>query len=251
MYCPRCGHQPVSTELRFCSYCGLRLGVIKASLADDEETNASTSSSAQPISTPPRHRNINIGVMLMFLGSLVAIYISGRAAGVFTSREEGALILTAFFAAILLSSSHIIKAIYKLLSWEDPPSDRLSTSRREMGFGASLMFLGTVLSAIISFLSAGRMKTTALPLGVLAIFSVLLVTSPYLLRALRYLIRDETNVPTGPSLITENSATFQRELPPAHEPPIGIVNSPRVNTAEIRLSSASVTEHTTGLLSEK
>lgn len=249
MYCPRCGHQSVSNELRFCSYCGFKLGVVKAALADEEETNAaSTSSSAQPISTPPRHRNINIGVMLMFLAALLAMLISARSG---IGREGGGLILTSLYAAILLSSSHIIKAIYKLLSWGDPPADRLSTNRREMGFGTTLMFLGTVMSAILSFLVAGRMQTTVLPLGVLVTFVVLLVTSPYLLRALRYLIRDETTVPTGPNLIKENNAPFQRELPSAHEPPIGIINSPRVDTAEIRLSSASVTEHTTSLLSEK
>ena len=36
MYCPRCGHQPITNELRFCSYCGFKLGVVKASLADDD-----------------------------------------------------------------------------------------------------------------------------------------------------------------------------------------------------------------------
>ena len=248
MYCPRCGHQPISNELRFCSYCGFKLGVIKASLAEDEETRASTGANAETVNTPPRHRNINIGVIMMFLGTVLAILFSARPGSL--GREGGAVILTAFFAGILLFSSHIIKAIYKLLSWGEPPSDRLSTSRRELGFGATLMYLGTALSAIISFLVAGRMKTIALPVSLLVLFSVLLVISPYLLRALRYLIRDESNGSTN--LITAGGSLFaERALPPAQEFPIASVESARVTTAEIGLPVASVTEQTTGLLSGK
>lgn len=240
MYCPRCGHQPISNELRFCSYCGFKLGVVKASLAEDEETNGSKSTIAQPVKTLPRHRNLNIGVILMFLGSLLAILFSARSGG---GREGGALILTAFFGATLLFSSHIIKAVSRLLSWGEPAPDRLSTSRREMGFGATLMFLATGLSAIIAFLAAGRMKTTALPFGVLVSFAVLLVISPYLLRALRYLVRDET------TNLVEGHTVSDRALPAAQD--FVSLDAPRVTTAEIGLPVASVTEHTTGLLIEK
>jgi|SRR5436190_2220632 len=246
MYCPRCGHQPVSNELRFCSYCGFKLGVVKANLAEDEETRASTSAIAEPVSTPPRHRNINIGVITMFLGVLISLF-SGLRGGL--GREGGAILLTAFFAATLLSSSQILKGIYKLLSWGEPPPDRLATSRRELGFGATLMYLGTALSAIISFLIAGRAKTSALPLSVLVLFSLLLVISPYLLRALRYLIRDESNVGLGPNLMTGGKPLYERTLSAAQELPM--VEAPRVTTAEIGLPVASVTEHTTGLLGGK
>jgi hypothetical protein len=247
MYCPRCGHQPVSNELRFCSYCGFKLGVVKASLAEHDEEKASTGEKVEPVNTPPRHRNINLGVIMMFLGAVLAILFSGRGA---ISREGGAILLTAFFAVTLLFSSHIIKAIYKLLSWGDPPVDRLPTSRRELGFGATLMYLSTALSAIISYLVAGRTKTTAFPLSVLVLFSVLLVISPYLLRALRYLIRDESSGSTN--LITAGGSLFsERALSPAQELPIASLESPRVTTAEIGLPVPSVTEHTTGLLSGK
>lgn len=39
MYCPRCGRQPASDALRFCSYCGFKLGVVKASLADEDDVS--------------------------------------------------------------------------------------------------------------------------------------------------------------------------------------------------------------------
>jgi hypothetical protein len=247
MYCPRCGHQPITNELRFCSYCGFKLGVIKASLAEDEETRATTSASVEAVNTTPRHRNINIGVIVMFLNVVLTVYIAARGR---LGREEVAILITAFFAASLLFSSQIIKAIYKLLSWSEPRPDRLPTSRRELGFGATLMYLGTALSAIISFLSVGRAKTTAFPISILIVFSVLLVISPYLLRALRFLIRDESNASTN--FITTGASLFsERALPAAQDLPIASVESPRVTTSEIGLSVSSVTEHTTGLLSGK
>lgn len=112
------------------------------------------------------------------------------------------------------------------------------------------MYLGTALSAIISFLISGRTKTAALPISVLVLFSVLLVISPYLLRALRYLIRDESNEPTN--FITTGGNLFsERALPPAQEFPIASIESPRVTTAEIGVPVPSVTEQTTGLLRGK
>jgi hypothetical protein len=248
MYCPRCGHQPVSNELRFCSYCGFKLGVIKATLAEHDEEHAPTVANAEPVNSPPSHRNMNIGVIMMFLGAALSILFSGRPGGI--GREGGAILLTTFFAVTLLFSSNILKAIYKLLSWGEPPPARLPTSRRELGFGAALMYLGTAVSAIISFLIAGRTKTTALPVSVLVLFSVLLVSAPYLLRALRYLIRDESSRSTN--FITTGASLFsERALPPAQEFPMASLESARVTTSEIGLPVPSVTEQTTGLLSGK
>jgi hypothetical protein len=76
MYCPRCGHQPISDAIRFCSYCGFKLGVVKASLSDDDEIRvmepSSTTPAPPPPPSPPRQRDINIGVTLMFIGALLA-----------------------------------------------------------------------------------------------------------------------------------------------------------------------------------
>jgi hypothetical protein len=250
MYCPRCGHQPISSELRFCSYCGFKLGVVKASLAEDDETNTSANANALPakanteVSTLPRHRNINIGVALMFLSSIISILINGREGGF--GREGGGFILTAFFAVILLCSSPIIKGIYKLLSWGELTTERLSASQRELGFGAALMFFATAVSAVLSFVMAGRMRAPELTIGVLVAFVVLLAISPYVLRALRYLIREEGN---SPKSMSETKSVWT--LPPAQELPLPSFEAARVITAELGMPVASVTEHTTGLLREK
>ena len=99
MYCPRCGHQSNSDALRFCSSCGFKLGVVKASLAEEEENSSGSSFTIWEIPKEPRQRDINIGVILMFAGALLA-FLTGRALG----RDGGALILTIAFASILLLS---------------------------------------------------------------------------------------------------------------------------------------------------
>jgi len=73
MFCPRCGHQTISDDLRFCSYCGLKLGVVKASLAEYDDTPVTASSSPRL----PRQRDINIGVILMFAGAALASFVAG------------------------------------------------------------------------------------------------------------------------------------------------------------------------------
>lgn len=133
MYCPRCGHQPISDAIRFCSYCGFKLGVVKASLADDE-VSAMDSLVEQP--KAPRQRDINIGVILMGIGSLLAALLAGRGAGL--GREGGALILAIFFSSIVLFSRPLMRLIYRLLSWEEPPAQSGSVNQRAMVFGQSL-----------------------------------------------------------------------------------------------------------------
>ena len=245
MYCPRCGRQPGSNDLRFCSHCGFKLGVVKASLADDEEHITATTMVVSTPGKPPQHRNINVGVVLMFLASVLAILINGRPGGL--GREGGGFILTAFFGVILLSSSHVMKLIHKVLSWGAQTSESVSASQREMGFGAALMFLATALSAMVTFLMDGRMKTPTLLIGVVVSFVVLLLASPYVMHALRYLIREESKVP-GKVL---GSVPNTWSLPSAQEMPLASVETGRVITAEIGVPVASVTEHTTGLLREK
>jgi len=183
----------------------------------------------------------------MSLGTVLTTLLSARE-GLGLHRPGAALLLTICWAAILLLSSPIVKATYKLLSWGEPPANRLSTIQREMGFGATLTFLSTVAAVITSLLALGRMRTPTLMFVLMLTSVVLLVVSPYLLTALRYLVRDESTFP-GPSSIAEPRIA-PHSLSPAQEA-VSFVGAARVTTAEISLPVASVTEHTTNLLTEK
>ena len=248
MYCPRCGHQPTANELRFCSYCGFKLGVVKASLADDE-SSGSDSFTIQVIPKELRQRDINIGLILMFVGALFAALLAGRDL-LGLGREGGAIILFILFSSLMLLSRPIIKLIYKLLSWEVPAPDSVSLNQRGMLFGSILMFVSTIFLAVSSLLMMGRMRTPEFFVGLLVSFALLLAFSKYLVRALRYLVAGDTSL-SGKDLMSDPAslaaAASNPALTSAQNIPVSLFTAQRVNTAEI-VSPPSITEHTTNLL---
>jgi hypothetical protein len=248
MYCPRCGRQPIADELRFCSYCGFKLEVVKASLADGEEVAPAALTETRTSLRQPHGRDISIGVILMFIGSLIAALWA-----VMDGREAGAITLVIFYALTLLFSGPITKGIFKLFSWDDG-SANLSAGKKGMGFGSTLMFLTTIGLTIASLLMFGRMQTEPFFIGLIVAFAVLLVISRYLMRGLQYLVTEETTVSSSPSTepFTQIAETTFRSLslPVAQDEPLPIFTSQRVQTAEM-VPPGSVTEHTTNLLDNK
>jgi hypothetical protein len=248
MYCPRCGHQITTNELRFCSNCGFKLGVVKASLADDDGVSAFEAFTIQVTPKELRQRDINIGLTLMFAGAMFAALLAERDFG----REGGAVILFAVFSSLVLLSRPIIKLIYKLLSWEQPPVDAVSFNQRGMLFGSILMFASTIFLAVSSLLVLGRMSTPEFFVGLLVSFVLFLVFSKHLMRAVRYLVAGGTflsgkDLPDSDSLA---AATSGPTLTAGQNVPVSLFTSQRVNTAEI-VSPPSITEHTTNLLEKK
>lgn len=249
MYCPRCGRQPIAEELRFCSYCGFKLGVVKAALADNEEVAAV--SDARNVLRPPRNRDISIGVILMFAGALLAALIArmdGR-----DGREAGAIALTIFYSLTILFSGPITKGIFKLFSWDEERGN-LSAAKKEMCFGSTLMFLSTLVSAIISLVIYGRMRTEPFFMGLTLAFAFLLVISRFLMKGLQSFVTVESTGSVsqparGADQIAEPSLSSLL-LQVGHDEPIPAFGAQRVQTAEI-VSPVSITEHTTNLLDKK
>ena len=254
MYCPRCGRQPVSDALRFCSYCGFKLGVVKASLADDDDVSAMDRFTVHEL-PKERQKDITSGIILMFVGSLLAALLAGRG-GLGLGREGGALLLAAWFSATVLFSRPLLKLIYKLLTGEEPPAQFFSVSQRRMVFGSILMFVSTVFLAITSVSMFGRMSTAEFFFALGAICVFLLLTSKHLLRALRYLIVGDadgavlTQAAGATVPVSGGDAIPAPALGAGQNAPVSLFGSERVNTAEI-LTPASVTEHTTNLLDSK
>ena len=251
MYCPRCGHQSSSDSLRFCSYCGFKLSVVKASLADDEETSVSTFT-IQVLHKELRQRDINIGVILMFAGALLATLLAGSG-GLGLGREGGALILPISFASILLLSRPIMKNIYKLLSWEEPPADAVSMNQRGMLFGSILMFTSTIVLAVSSLLMFGRMRTPQLLFALIGAFVLFLLVSKHLMRAVRYLVAGEVVLPhtdVAHDPVAVSAAGPDPAFTAGQNVPVSLFTAQRVTTAEI-LSPPSITEQTTNLLENK
>jgi len=244
MFCPRCGRQPISDSLRFCSYCGLKLGVVKASLAEEEDVTSCDSFTIQVLNKEPRQRDINIGVLLMFVGSLLATVLASRGLG----REGGALILAVSFASIVLLSRPLMKTVYKLLSWEEPPDGSISVNQRGMLFGSIVMFTSTIVLAVCSLLMFGRMRTPELVFALMGALVVFLFTSKYLMRAVRYLVAAETIVPETQSAVVDAGSV--PGLTARQNVPASLFTAQRVTTAELT-SPVSITEHTTNLLEKE
>ena len=248
MYCPRCGRQPITDELRFCSYCGFKLGVVKASLADSEEVASTASAEARTLLRLPRNRDIGMGVILMFAGAVFATGI-GRMEG----REAGALTLAIFYLATLLFSGPVTKGIFKLFS-RDEPEANVSTGRKGLCFGASLMFITTIALTLASQQFVGRMRSEPFFVGLALSFALLLVIGRFLMRGLQYLVTEETTVSfprstESPEQVGEPGFSGLA-LQAGHDDPVPIFSSQRVQTAEI-VSPGSITEHTTNLLDKK
>ena len=66
MYCPKCGQQQVSDEMRFCSRCGLALSGLAEWLAGGG-VPAKRGDEAQVLPASPRSKGIRRGAKLMFL----------------------------------------------------------------------------------------------------------------------------------------------------------------------------------------
>lgn len=71
MFCPRCGQQQSTEEMRFCSRCGFRLEVVTALIASDGAPPAVIFASDKGVSTQAAKRNKRRGAKLMFLSGVV------------------------------------------------------------------------------------------------------------------------------------------------------------------------------------
>jgi hypothetical protein len=77
MFCPKCGQQQVSDEMRFCPRCGLQLGAVAAFLSGHALTPTNnTPTETQVAKLSPRKRGIRQGAKVMFLsGALLLVAI--------------------------------------------------------------------------------------------------------------------------------------------------------------------------------
>jgi hypothetical protein len=108
MYCPKCGQQQVSGDVRFCPRCGFQLEGVKA-LVTGEAVPAPLAQLSTPEIDSPRKRGIKQGVMLMLSTALLVPLIAILAKTGALPREYVAL------AAIFCSVGGFLRLVYALL----------------------------------------------------------------------------------------------------------------------------------------
>jgi hypothetical protein len=242
MYCPKCSQQQLSEQVRFCSRCGFNLDTVKASLAADGGVAMTPAH--------PRQRDVNIGVTLMFFGTLLAygLLVIG---GSFVGLAGGFLLLATLLISILLFSHPILLAAYKLLSLKEPSSSQFLQGRRGMSFGAMLMFIGAILSTCVAAMVPGNMGEAILLLVVLVVFALLLLSSQRLMWAVQGLLTGEEAQPIRPvGSDIDSAASRGPALLLAEDLPVTVSGAGRIVTGEI-VQPPSVTERTTNLLDGK
>ena len=111
MFCPRCGQQQASDELRFCSRCGLQLDALAEFVEGGERLAVRDASEDLPALTP-RQRGTRMGLLI-----IVAGLIFGVIAVILTAVKEDFfvfLILAAFIFTI-----GVMRMLYGMLLEDD------------------------------------------------------------------------------------------------------------------------------------
>jgi hypothetical protein len=125
MFCPKCGQQQVSDEMRFCPRCGLQLGAVAALLGGHAltPTNAAATET-QAVKLSPRKRGIRRGAKLMFLsGALLPVAIGLS----FLVEEPGPLLLP-----VIVFMAGLMWMLYSRLFGEESLPTSQPTSQAQL-----------------------------------------------------------------------------------------------------------------------
>lgn len=77
MYCPNCGQQQISGEMRFCSRCGLALSELAEWLAGGRLPLKRRDEAEVPVALSPRRKGIRRAAKLMFFsGALFPVFLA-------------------------------------------------------------------------------------------------------------------------------------------------------------------------------
>ena len=91
MYCPKCGQQQVSDEMRFCSRCGLALSGLAEWIAGSA-LPAKPADEPQTVALSPRRKGMRrAGKLMFFSGVLVPVFL-----GISLIFDEGAPMIVPF-----------------------------------------------------------------------------------------------------------------------------------------------------------
>lgn len=126
MFCPQCGQQQVSDEVRYCSRCGFQLGVVTGLLTTGGAPPAAIyQGTGDPLAETPRRRGVRHGVSMFFLGAIItpvlAILIGPRDVDNFPD-------LLVPLAAVILFLGGFLRMLYALVFEEGPLRKKKQTA---------------------------------------------------------------------------------------------------------------------------
>ena len=134
MYCPQCGQEQVSSEMRFCSRCGFPLGGVTELLARGGVSQLQAEvEPRQGRELSQQQKGTRQGVMMMCSAFLIVPIVS--LLSVFIVGGEHLLIP---IAAILTFVGGLLRIVYSRLYEDDTPGARLDAPARPLAAPAQL-----------------------------------------------------------------------------------------------------------------
>ena len=128
MYCPNCGQQQVSDEMRFCSRCGLAFSGLAEWLAGGGRLPQRREEPQNPAALSPRRKGIRRAAKLMFFsGVLFFVFLAFSIA-----TEEGAFMV---FPFLLFFISLVLMLYARLFSDKNAPE--LKQAAQPAAFGST------------------------------------------------------------------------------------------------------------------
>jgi|ERR1044071_2813594 hypothetical protein len=119
MYCPQCGQQQSSSEMRFCSRCGFPLGGVTELLASGGVLKSAGGGELREQALSPRRRGVTQGVLMMLLGAVVVPIL-----GILNSYQEKTTMMEILVAvsAVIFFAGGLMRILYALLFESSRPS---------------------------------------------------------------------------------------------------------------------------------
>lgn len=221
MHCPQCGARIESDALSYCPRCGQMLDRVRVAMSEELTVQRGTVVSRS---------GVNLGVVLMYAGlwpALLTVILSPSAIPL------AFLMLSIALLGIIFGSGHLLH----LFQTEELHPEVVRARRKEIAFGATLMFLTTVIATLIVAAGIPDRWVKVMLIGkITAAFIALLLGSKWLYSAYRDLTSNDPLM-----LKPETSA---RELATSTlDPAVVDLEMPARETGE--LVPQSVTEHTT------
>lgn len=247
MFCPKCGAAIVE-KLNYCRSCGFRLVAVAQLLESDGQPVED--SHAKPIDPLQLNRkDLNLGAGLMYLGTLLALFVGVYFGGAHTPGGLDAMFaLPSAIIWYFLTNAAVFGALFLGL--------RFSSRQKDMSLGATLMFILSVLSGFAVAVPALGIEVDTVEMYgkaelitlTLSFVTVLFFGQPLMQRLLRGLFNlFAAETPTRKTSATM-ADTRPSALPPAQSEPVE--NFVR-REAEPYEASSSVVEEPTRRLEQK
>lgn len=118
MYCPQCGQQQASSEMRFCSRCGFPLGGVAQLLVQGGVLNSSGEELPDKWSSP-RRKGVKQGVVMMLIGAVLVPVLA-----ILNSFMYGPSILDLLvpISAIVCFAGGLMRILYAVLFEDSTPT---------------------------------------------------------------------------------------------------------------------------------